>query len=60
MAKAIVELMNIHSELERLIKEAEVDFIGEEITEGYISGLDRAKEIVEECLWSLQEKYNNK
>ena len=52
----IVELMNIHSEFTRLIEEVEKDFIGSELEEGYMNGLERAKEVVEERIWTLENK----
>ena len=52
----IVELMNIHSEFTRIIEEVEKDFIGSEQEEGYMDGLERAKEVVEERIWALENK----
>lgn len=60
MEKTIVELMDIQVAISNLLDEAIEEVAKGEVDkkwlEGYINGLDRAKEEVEDRIWSLENK----
>lgn len=57
MEKALVELMDIQVAISNLLDEAiKTKDVDKEWLEGYINGLDRAKEEVEDRIWSLENK----
>lgn len=57
MEKVIVELMDIQVAINNLLDEAiKTKDVDKEWLEGYINGLDRAKEEVEDRIWSLENK----